>query len=606
MNLRLISTTVLTLFVLTVSSSLSAIEFIADKVITNAKVFTADTSASKWADTLAIKDGKFVFVGSKEEAADWIKNSRSVENAEGKLILPGLIDGHTHPGLISLFSQVDSAPFTASERPFISGSKEVILEWLKNYAEDNPDLPIIISGSWSMEDFGSEGPDKSDLDEIVPDRPVVLFSDFGHATWLNSKALELLGVTKDSPLSSMPSHFVRKPNGEPTGLAKEFAATPLIGLRPKPSDDDLINTMQLYLDHMASVGVTTIFDAGNAGQGDHIYRILSKMDKERGLPVRIEGSYHITKDYQFDEAVTELKKLRSNYSSENLTINTIKVHFDGVHFFINTAAMLEPYSHNNKERGRIITSEKRLREFMIELHHESIDLHIHAVGDRATRLVLNSYEEAQGEIGGRLDSRLTLTHLVYVDADDLARFSELDVTANFTTHWFGWREDFMGKSIVGNRASNMMPINSLLNLGANVSFSSDEFSMLGKDNHSPFTNMQAGINRQGIEGGAEALFFGPESEKLTLEDIIMGYTANGAYQVNKDGSTGTISPGKNADFVIMQDDIFAMNAYKIHEAKVDKTYLKGEVTYERTLVQTIKQYLFGASIDLFIWWNTES
>ncbi len=574
----------------------------ADSVMTNGKIYTANPDYP-WAQAVAIKGGKFVYVGDDKGAEAWLGQDTVKKNLDGKLVLPGMVDGHAHPGLISVFASLDPMPFTVGS-PYQYTSKEDALAWLKEYAEDNPDLPVIISSGWQMEEFGPEGPHKRDLDAIVSDRPVILLSNIGHSSWVNSKALEVLDVSKDTKPATGPSYFYRDENGEPTGFVKEFATVKAINLMPKAESEKLDSLLKMYMNYMASVGVTTLFDAGNSGMDDLVYDAISRIEKDEGLPIRVEGSYHIVLPQQVDDAVSELKRLRTQYSGENLNFNTIKIHFDGVHFDINTGAMLEPYAHDPNEKGRVIISEKRLKEFMLELHKEKIDLHLHTWGDRAARIALNAYEKAQLKVGGKLNSRLTLTHLIFVDEADKARFKELGVIANYTMHWFNMGEGLQDHELLGNRADKVMPVKSLIDQGAVVTFGSDELSILGYKNFSPFTNIQAGMNRQGITGGKDAQFFQPQSEQLKIEDLLQGYTINGAYQLRKDNQVGSIVQGKEADLVVMKDNVFDMDKYEIHQAKVDMTMLKGEITYERTAWQSIKEMLVDTGHWLVIWLNS--
>ncbi len=574
----------------------------ADSVMTSGKIYTANPNYP-WAEAVAIKDGEFVYVGDNEGAVTWLGKDTVEEDLAGKLVLPGMFDSHAHPGLISVFASVDPLPFTVGG-PYQYASKEDTLAWLKEYAEDNPDLPVIVSGSWQMAEFGPEGPHKRDLDAIVSDRPVILFSDIGHSSWVNSKTLEVLGISKNTEPATGPSHFYRDETGEPTGYVKEFAIVKASNLIPDPEAENFSFLLKTYLNHMASVGVTTLFDAGNSGMEDLVYSAIAQIEKEEGLPVRVEGSYHIVLPHQIDDSVSELKRLRTQYSGENLNFNTIKIHFDGVQFDINTGAMLEPYDHDANEKGQVIFSEERLEEFMLELHKEKIDLHLHTWGDRATRIALNAYEKAQLKIGGKLDSRLTLTHLIHVDEADKARFKELGVIANYTMHWFNMGENLQDHDLLGDRADKVMPVKSLIKQGARVTFGSDELFILGYKNFSPFTNMQAGMNRQGITGGKEAQFFQPESEKLEIEDLLQGYTINGAYQLRMDNKLGSIVVGKEADLVVMKDNVFDMDKYDLHDAKVEMTMLKGDIIYERTLWQSFKESLVHSGHWLVIWLNS--
>ena len=194
----------------------------ADRVITSAKVYTVNPD-QPWAEAVAIKDGHIVYVGDNSGIKKWVGPKTDELNLKGKLVLPGIIDSHIHPGLVAGAAELVVMPFTEVYPLAYTGKKEV-LEWLKKYAAKNPKLPAIVAGSWRQEDFGVEGPNKKDLDAIVSDRPVILLERWGHGCWMNSKALEVAGVTRNTP-DPVPglAYYQRDKNGEPTGWAKEGA-----------------------------------------------------------------------------------------------------------------------------------------------------------------------------------------------------------------------------------------------------------------------------------------------------------------------------------------------------------------------------------------------
>ena len=293
---------------------------------------------------------------------------------------------------------------------------------------------------WDVAAHLPDGPHKRDLDDISSVRPIFLYDNSRHSIWVNSAALRLLGIDADTPdLSSNLSHFVRDENGEPTGWVKEFALTPHTAAYSSlftPSARALQARLLRYLDYMLSMGITTLWDAGNFNMDDAIYQAAHNIAKEGTLPLRWEGSYHIWAPQQIETATESLHRLRSKYSHGKLRFNTIKIHYDGMQDIL-TAAMLEPYATDPDNRGGVLFTAQRLSDFMRELDDHGIDLHLHAVGDRAVRNILDAVAQARAALGRTLRIEVTLSHLFSVAETDIERFRELNVHANFTPHRFG-------------------------------------------------------------------------------------------------------------------------------------------------------------------------
>ena len=573
----------------------------ADRVIANAKVYTVN-SEQPWAEAIAIKDGSIVYVGDNSGIKKWVGPKTDEFDLNGKLVLPGIIDSHIHPGLVAGSSELVVIPFTEVYPLAYTGKKEV-LEWLKKYAAKNPKLPAIVAGCWRQEDFGAEGPNKKDLDAIVSDRPVILLERWGHGCWMNSKALELMGATRNTP-DPVPglSYYQRDKNGEPTGWAKEGVAWDAIFKNITVSEKSE-KMLLILMDYLSAHGVTTLYDGGNMTIPDMVYPLISKLDREGRLKVHVEGCYHIILPYQIDGAVAELKRLRSTYGSKNLTFNTMKIHFDGLHTN-NTGALMEPYTNNPDARGNTLFSEDRMVDFIIELNKEKIDLHVHCWGDRSAHIMLNAYERAKRKIGDNIYTRLTLTHLPLLKDDDIPRFKQLGVIANFTPGWFGDIPIDFFEPYYGDRAKMIFRINPLLENNVPVSYSSDIISAFWINWANPFYSMQVAHNRQAVQGGKDAPVLQPVSERLSLEELVRGYTLSGAYQLRMDDTLGSIQVGKKADLVVLKKNLFEADRYDIHNIKVDMTMVAGETIYERNWMAVLKEKIFELYWAYFIWSNS--
>ncbi len=537
----------------------------ADMVLINGMFYTVDPSRP-WAEAIAIESGRFVYVGDADGVKEFI-NSDTVEyDLHGKFILPGLVDSHTHPGLVA--RSVDYV-----ELPWTPETKQDMFDALVAYAEENPDKEFIVGGRWPSGLFGEEGPNKRELDAVIPDRPVILTDTSGHALWLNTRALEVLGIDKDTP-DPIPglSYLYRDADGEPTGWIKEKAISEQLaaaGIGDRVSADSLAD----FLDYLAALGVTVVFDAGN---GDEGYRAAAELERDNRLPLRYEGSYRINHEDQFGRAVQELRRLRATYGGERLRFNTIKVMFDGVSE-IRTSAVLEPFLGEGDYRGRTLVDATRLSDFILELHEEDINLHMHTVGDAAVRTALDAVDAAHAKIGGAPNVRITLCHLELIDDADLDRFNELNIFSNFSPQWHGGHIQGAELTLGQDRYDRMFRAQPLIDRDVSVTFSSD-ITNAGKwrtDRASPFFGMQVGHTRLEPEFGPNAMIRPPENERLSVEDMIRGYTLNGAAQLGLDSDLGSIEVGKVADLVVLDRDLFKTPATQIKLARPTAVLMEG-------------------------------
>jgi len=541
-----------------------------DTLYLNAEVYDVATGTAT-TKAFAVSGTDIVFVGSFEDANRKIDAQVSVDLA-GRFVMPGIIDSHAHPGLVALIGEIEE---TGEGLP--TDSKENFFAALRQYAELLKDEPFVVLGSWDVAMFLPDGPNKKDLDVIFPDQAVVLTDNSGHSTWMNSAALAMFGVNKDTPdLSPGVSVFVRDEFGEPTGWVKEFALMRQIGqsiLRPAP---EIKRRMDYYLSYLSDHGVTTLWDAGNFENDDVIYAVLQEMERAGNLPVRYEASYHIFDPAQIDIAVSELSRLREEYGGERLKFTSIKVHYDGV-VEIGTAGMLSPFVIEPNNRGGFLFKAKRLAKFLLELDEHDIDIHLHSVGDGATREILDAVQLVQDQ-GNELGIEVTISHLEHVSEDDAPRFAELEVHANFTPHW--WGGTYFGEAgeiYVGTEAIlRSQDGRALFDQNANVTFSSDVTTMSSHHRANPFVGIQMAVTRQEFDLGPDADVFGPENSRVSRMQAIAAYTINGARQLGRENEIGSIQVGKRADFVVLPENLLTSETYNIQYLKPDAVVLNGQ------------------------------
>lgn len=546
----------------------------ADMVLTNANIYTVDEDKS-WVEAVAIKDGRFVYVGESEGVEQYVGEATRTVDLAGRLVLPGLIDGHTHPGYIGVERFGPRLPTT---------SQEEMLAAVKAYSDANPGTGWIRMCCWSPRDYvsGQDGPHKRDLDGIVADRPVWINSRSWHSYWLNTKGLEALGVDRDTP-DPRPgiATYVRDDNGDLTGWVKEGAGWQHFAEEFDVDTELHRSSMAEFLETLSEHGVTTVYDAGNFGYEDQVYGYLAELERAGELPLRYEGTYQVFTPERRDLAVQEMKRLRKTYGGDRLQFRTIKLFMDGINSN-RSGGMLEPYKDNPDYIGQTMLTMEQLRDFLLELHEEKLDLHAHAIGDLSVRTVLDAVEAAQAAVSGDFYPRVSIAHLHQIDPADYSRFAELGVSANYTPWWHRMgRGDGAGPDpVLGEeRYSRLFDVKRLIDTGANVTFSSDDWRL---NVLTPFLGIQVGHVRQApLEWLAEAGGDAPVPRALGprnpgLDQMVKGYTINAAYPFRMEDQIGSIEAGKIADLVVIDEDIFNMSPYDIYKIKPAAVMFEGD------------------------------
>ena len=547
----------------------------ADIIIKNAKIITFNKEQPQ-AQAVAVKNGQFIYVGDNNGVANY-KSSIKID-LRGKLLIPGMVDGHAHPGYVNIESFGEVAGDTEQE----------LLASVKQYADAHPDKKWLRLCCWPTEMFvqGTQGPKKELLDTVVPDRLVWFESDTSHDYWLNSKALKKLGVDKTTPDPKLGLAMYQRDNdGEPTGWVKEGAGvqhfTQQFALADKAHIELHKQSVAETLQTLSRHGITSIFDAGNKGFGDIVYPVIAQLEKEGRLPVRYYGTYQIFTPERASEAIAEVKRYRREYAGELLQFNSVKIFMDGISAN-QSAAYTEPYVGKTSP-GVTMLSVDELRDLLLQLHDEKLDLMVHSIGDLAVKTVLDAVEAAQAMVKDDFYPRVTVAHLALIDPADVPRIKELGVIANFTPWWFGVTpEDLVERFLGSERYAKMYAAKTVFDSGARVTFSSDEWwggEMLATYIN-PYLGMQVGHTRQYPKDWWETEDDGirpPIDERLSLEQLLEGYTINGAYQLRLEDKVGTIEVGKIADFVVLNKNIFEIDPYKISELEPSTVVMQGKL-----------------------------
>ena len=549
------------------AAAAGAVEGPASHVFVGAEIFTSDEGTPR-ASVMAIRDDRIVYVGEPEGAQPFVAESTVTVDLKGKLILPGLIDAHTHPGYLAVYNRMIGLPEAENREDQIEDIKALLAE--------NASDEVIYAIGWDNRFFGTDGPSRIELDALEPERPVLIYDITMHSLWVNSRALEVSGIG-DNPADPLPgvAYYKRDANGELTGYITEMAAT-LFASKFFQMGESEEGTLFDYINYLSTRGVTSLLDAGNFGLDEEVYRAVKKLDEKGSLPMRYHGAYTVFLPDQADNAVQELQRLAVAYNSENLKIDTLKVFFDGV-VETRTAHMLQDYSDTPGNRGGSLFGVDTLTELVRELDQAGFNLHVHALGDQSSRTVLDAIEAARKQLGRPLDITVAITHLQVIDPVDFARYAELDVIGQFTPAWHYYDEPFYSEAL-GERAKHPYPVAELMKAGATVNFSSDVYfpSEWLDDSASPFTGIQVGHTRRGrgTEPGDPAS--GPGYEQLSRESMVKGYTMGGALQLSTGDVTGSLVAGKKADFIVLNEDLFSMDAARISEVIPAAVVLNGK------------------------------
>ncbi len=545
----------------------------ADMVLKNGDILT-ENAKQPHAEAIAVDDGKIVFVGSNDKVAEYIGKNTKVDDLKGKFVIPSFIDSHAHPGMVA----VTSSNGELAKYQLPDTSKEDTYEYLRKIAKENPELPFLMVGTWSNPLWGVKGPDRKEIDDIFPNTVVILLDSSGHSYWLNTAAFKAFGIDENTPdLKEGLSFFVKDEKGRKTGWVKEFALMPyMAAAMPQVEPAMLAPALQSYLDFLAQKGVSSVLDAGNFNNELTIIKTVKLLEKEGKLPVRYEVTHHLYMPSQLKDAVKTVLAYRKQYGSDLLTFNTIKIHFDGVNE-INTAAVLEDFANEPGNKGGTLYNEDELQALLLEMAKHKMNLHLHSVGDRSVRTALNAYEKAQKVYGKKLPVEMTLSHLEVVNPADMKRFRELGVHANFTPHWFGGTT-FKGSDVAlgKERYSHNQPAGSVLKAGASVGFSSDVVSKPQEYRANPFFGIQMGATRQDPKLGKDTPVFGQKDDRISVANMIKGYTIGNAEQMGITNKTGSLQVGKSADFMVLPSNLMNMDVYKIKDVQPTAVYFQGK------------------------------
>lgn len=521
-------------------------------------------------NALAIKDGKYIYVGNEDKARRYISKHTEVLNYSEGLILSGFTDTHTHVTPSFGASEYD---IDIKEGTSLNEYKEILTE----YVNKNPDKTMYIGRGWDYMLFENGTPTKDILDEIVPDKPVFIKSNDGHAAWVNSKMLELTKVTKDTK-DPIGGKIEKDVDGNPNGCLRDVAMDLYVKPNIEPySIEQYKNLILKSQDYYAELGYTSYIEVFVEAYKTNynIYKAYEELDKEGKLKLRIQGAWNVSNNENSIDDVKQLIKYKEDSKGGMFELTDIKIFMDGV-AETKTAYFSEPYADDKDNYGADRWPSEddfnKLVDCIILANKNDMVVHFHAIGDAAITKALDAVEKARKTyINPKIHN--VITHLETVKDSDISRFKDLDIVVAANLSWGCILEDLYQSVEVTHlgeeRAFTAYPYKSVLDAGAVVSLATDypAGSIV-----SPIAGYLVAVTRNATDN--EELVR-DASQKMTVNEALKAVTYGGAYQMRQEGFRGTIEIGKKADLIILDNNIMENPNVSSINTKVLRTLVDG-------------------------------
>ncbi|MEO1023772.1 MAG: amidohydrolase, partial [Bacteroidota bacterium] len=496
----------------------------------NGYTFSGDSLISF--STLVIADGKVVEVGGKE-VGDAYPEAQSVD-VGGKTMLPGLIDAHGHVmGLGFQELNVNLVGVT---------SLEETLEKVKAYADANPELEWIEGRGWNQVLWdGGEFPTAGDLDQIVSDRPVWLARVDGHAAWGNSKAMQIAGISQDTP-DPQGGKIMRDERGRATGIFVDAAENYIQSQIPAPTKEIRELALDRAMLQLSKMGITAVHDAGITVNDWELYTSFADKGALKARIYAMIGGAGTAFDSLSENGPIE------SYADDMLALRSVKLYSDGA-LGSRGAAMLQPYSDDPGNKGLLFVDQEEMNQMILKTSAKGYQTNVHAIGDAGNRQVLDAFEYAKNQLGDQA-LRHRIEHAQIVDIEDIPRFKDLDIIASMqpthATSDLNMAEDRVGP----HRIKGGYAWQTFLEQGTIVAAGSD----FPVEHSNPFFGLYSAVTRMTQEGTPPEGWY-PE-EALSREQALKSFTVDAAYSGHQEKVLGSLESGKWADFILIDRDYF--------------------------------------------------
>ncbi len=530
----------------------------AELIITNAKIYTMDP-ARPWASTLVVRDQRIVAIGEDALTGGY---RGPVLDLRGRMVLPGMHDAHIHLAY-------GGRQLSQCELHGLTSVAAIVSQLSRCDADLEVDEWLLGSG-WDLSLFAQANPHRAVLDAINPERAMVLAGADGHSTWASSRALALAGIARETP-DPQDGVIERDADGVTSGTLREAAQALVRRFVPDLPLDEAIEGARTAM-HMAhAVGITSIIEAAATAEDLQVYRAL---EASGARTVRAVLAIALN-DPGLGILAPAVFDLAQRGQPEVLRMDTAKIFVDGV-LEGETAALLEPYNSVRGGHGHLQMSPAELTEKVASLHAAGVQILFHAVGDGGVRAALDAVAAAI-EQHGRGDARHHISHLQLVAPADRVRFAQLGVTANMQALW-AMPDDYITQinlPVVGqHRVDAMYPFGSLSRAGARLAAGSD----WTVSSMNPFKAIETAVTRADADGVFPGVLNADEA--ISLHQALAAYTVEGAYLMHQERDLGVLAEGKLADLIVLDRNLFDVEADAIGETQVLMTLVGGKVVYQ--------------------------
>jgi len=528
-------------------------------VLSSGRIYTMDDAGTA-AEAMAVRDGEIVYVGNDAGLEPYVGPETQVIDLAGGVVMPGFHDAHTH----LIWSGADLLNVDLFSATTVEDLQEAVLTW----ANAHPDAEWVQGGGWDLSAFDGLL-HKSQLDSVVSDRPVFLYAADGHSAFVNSLALELAGITVDTP-DPEDGIIERDETGEPTGILLEAAMELVEVLLPSYPESQIDEGLMNGLLEANGFGITTLIDASVE---DWMLDGYARAEAAGALTVRVHGAVEVVPGDP--DNLSHIEALRDGYASDRIGVDAAKFFLDGI-LESQTAAMLEPYTDGTN--GILNFSEEELWSAALELDAAGFQLHAHTIGDGAVRQFLDAVEEV-ARVNGSRDRRPLLAHLEVIDPDDIPRFAALGAYADFQPLW-AYPDPYITEltwPVIGEERSEWLyPMGAVLEAGGTLVAGSD----WSVSSMNPFEAIEVAVTRQDpwIDGGDVLT----PQHRIDRTAALRAYTSEGAKASFSDALLGSLEVGKRADFIRLDRDPFTIDAYELSDVQVQETWLDGDRIFVRT------------------------
>jgi predicted amidohydrolase YtcJ len=536
----------------------------ADIVLSSYAVFTGLEDSAK-PGAIAIRGNRIIAVGSSEEIESYVGDNTLVYHYGNQLIMPGFHDFHVHAMMGSLSLE--------SVNLFEARSEKEAVEMVQRYTETKPEEDWIIGFMWDSSYWEDKRfPNRFSLDEVFPDRPVILFHAEGHYSWVNTKALEIAKINGQT--QNPPNGVIEKgEDGEPTGILIEEASSLITKYAYDLPKEKKRNLFKGFLNEAARYGVTSVnnlYGTETLSKLDD-FEVFREFEDMEALTVRM----HLFP--ALDGDIEEAIKLRDKYKTNKLRVSGLKQFIDGV-VTSRTAYMLEPYSDQPETYGMPARSPEEIKDWVVEADQHGFSIRFHAIGDAAIRFALDAYENAQ-KVNGERDARHAIEHIEVIHPEDISRFMSLKVIASMQPDHLALSERETYTERIGyEREKYVFVINSLINSGARLALGTD-FPI---DSLNPLQQIYRAVTR--IDSGGEVVW--NAEERISLSEALKAYTYGSAFGTFREHELGTLEVGKLADIVVLDQNLFDITPKDIVQAKVQLTISDGKIVFNGQRIPT--------------------